>query len=144
MELRTEDSLGYQVNLLARLFERALRERIAPHGVVPGQFPALLCLYEQDGLTQAELGSRVQIEQPTIAKTLQRMERDGLIRRAQHPDDRRRVRIHLTPQARALEPTLAAAAREINARATDGLTRDEAEQLIRTVTRIIANLGGPP
>jgi DNA-binding MarR family transcriptional regulator len=71
MELRTEDSLGYQVNLLARLFERALRERIAPHGVVPGQFPALLCLYEQDGLTQAELGSRVQIEQPTIAKTLQ-------------------------------------------------------------------------
>ena len=142
MELRREDSLGYQVNLLARLFERALRERIAPHGVVPGQFPALLCLYEQDGLTQAEIGGRVQIEQPTIANTLQRMERDGLIRRVADPDDRRRVRIHLTPQARALEPTLAAVAREINARATDGLTRAEAEHLMASVTRIIANLGG--
>jgi DNA-binding MarR family transcriptional regulator len=142
MELRREDSLGYQVNLLARLFERALRERIAQHGVVPGQFPALLCLYEQDGLTQAEIGGRVGIEQPTIAKTLQRMERDGLIRRVPDADDRRRVRIHLTQQARALEPTLAATAREINAHAIDGLTHAEAKQLMATVTRIIANLGG--
>jgi DNA-binding MarR family transcriptional regulator len=142
MELRREDSLGYQVNLLARLFERALRDRIAPHGVVPGQFPALLCLYEQDGLTQAEIGGRVQIEQPTIAKTLQRMERDGLIRRAPDPDDRRRVRIHLTPRAHALEPTLAAAASAINARAIDGLTRAEAEHLLDTVRRIITNLDG--
>ena len=142
MELRRQDSLGYQVNLLARLFERALREQIAPQGVVPGQFPALLCLYEEDGLTQAELGARVQIEQPTIAKTLQRMERDGLVRRTPDPDDRRRARIHLTPKARALEPALAAAARGINARAVDGLTRDEAEQLMGIVARVIGNLGG--
>jgi DNA-binding MarR family transcriptional regulator len=142
MELRRETSLGYQVNLLARLFERALRERISRHGVVPGQFPALLCLYEQDALTQAEIGSLVQIEQPTIAKTLQRMERDGLIRRAPDPDDRRRVRIHLTPRARALEPTLAAAAREINARAVDGLAPAEQQDLIDTITHVIANLGG--
>jgi DNA-binding MarR family transcriptional regulator len=142
MELRREDSLGYQVHHLARLLERALREQIAKHGVVPGQFPALLCLYEEDGLTQAEIGSRVQIEQPTIAKTLQRMERDGLVRRAPDPDDRRRVRIYLTQQARALEPTLASAARAINARATEGLTGAEAEQLMATVARLIANLGG--
>jgi DNA-binding MarR family transcriptional regulator len=142
VELRKEASLGYQVNVLARLLERALRERIARHGVVPGQFPALLCLYEQDGLTQAEIGSRVQIEQPTIAKTLQRMERDGLIRRTPDPDDARRVRIHLTPRAQALESTLATAAREINARAVDGLARAEADHLMDTVDRAIANLGG--
>jgi DNA-binding MarR family transcriptional regulator len=142
MELRKETSLGYQVNVLARLFERALRERIAPHGVVPGQFPALLCLYEEDGLTQAEIGTRVQIEQPTIAKTLQRMERDGLIRREPDPDDRRRVRIHLTPPARTLEPTLAATAREINASAVDGFGAAEATHLLDSVTRMIANLSG--
>jgi DNA-binding MarR family transcriptional regulator len=142
MELRRQDSLGYQVNVLARLLERALREQIARHGVVPGQFPALLCLYEEDGLTQAEIGSRVQIEQPTIAKTLQRMERDGLIRRAPDHADRRRVRIHLTARARALESMLAAAAREINTRAVDGLAPAEVEQLMDTITRVIANLAG--
>ena len=63
-------SLGYQVNLLARLFEQALRRRIVVHGVVPGQFPALMALYEQDGRTQAELCRLVRIEQPTMANTL--------------------------------------------------------------------------
>ena len=40
--LRPASSAGYQVNRLARLFEAALRQRIAAHGVVPGQQCALL------------------------------------------------------------------------------------------------------
>ena len=50
--LRPASSVGYQVNRLARLFEVALRNRIAAYGVVPGQFPALLALYERDRQTQ--------------------------------------------------------------------------------------------
>jgi len=52
MPLRPASSVGYQVNRLARLFEAALRQNIAAYGVVPGQFPALLALYERDGRTQ--------------------------------------------------------------------------------------------
>ena len=118
MTLAPEQSLGYQINLLARLFEHALRHRIAPYGVVPGQFPALLCLYAQDGLTQTELARRVSIEQPTMANTLARMQRDGLIHRVRDPDDGRSARIHLTERAKALERPLTDAAREINASAT--------------------------
>src|SRR5882757_4292236 len=78
-------SLGYQVNLLARLMEQALRRRIAVHGVVPGQFPALLALYEREGRTQSELCQLVRIEQSTMANTLNRMQRDGLVSRSPDP-----------------------------------------------------------
>ena len=140
VSLRRETSLGYQVNLLARLLEHALRDRIAAHGVVPGQFPALLTLYEQDGLTQAELCQRVSIEQPTMARTLQRMERDGLVRRRSDPRDRRRARFHLTPAARELERSLAAAGHEVNAAAVRGLTPAQVEVLMGTIGRVVANL----
>lgn len=140
MKLRRETSLGYQTNLLARLFEHALREAIAPHGVVPGQFPVLLSLYEHDGLTQAELCRQVRIEQPTMAKTLQRMERDGLIRRAPDPHDRRRIRIHLTTRARRLEKPLAAAGHHVIATAVHGLTPAQAATLLTTISHLIANL----
>jgi DNA-binding MarR family transcriptional regulator len=140
--MRKEQSLGYQVNLLARLLERALRDRIAAHGVVPGQFPALLSLFEEDGLTQAQLAALVQIEQPTIAKTLQRMERDGLIERTPDPDDGRRVRVFLTSRARALERDLKLAAREINERAVIGLTPARQELLAEMIKVVIANLSG--
>jgi DNA-binding MarR family transcriptional regulator len=133
-------SLGYQVNHLGRLLAQALRDRIAGLGVVPGQFAQLLALYEQDGLTQAELCQRVRIEQPTMANTLNRMERDALIRRVPDPNDGRRARVMLTPRARRLQPTLAAAARSVNADATRGLNDHEVDACMATLARMIDNL----
>jgi DNA-binding MarR family transcriptional regulator len=138
--LPPESSLGYLVNHLARLLAQALRERIEPHGVVPGQFAQLLALYESDGLTQAQLCTRVQIEQPTMANTLARMERDGLITRTPDPADQRRSLVRLTQRARRLEPDLVAAARTVNTLATQGLTDDQITTFHTALRAAIANL----
>jgi DNA-binding MarR family transcriptional regulator len=119
--LRPASSLGYQVNRLARLFEVALRDRIAAYGVVPGQFPALLALYERDEQTQRELCEVANVDQSTMAKTLARMRRDGLVRDEPDPADGRRIRYQLTLRARALEADLAAAGHEVIAVATRGI-----------------------
>jgi DNA-binding MarR family transcriptional regulator len=107
---------------------------------VPGQFAQLLALYEADGLTQSELSHRVRIEQPTMAVTLKRMERDGLVERVPDPSDGRRARVMLTERARRLEKDLTTAAREVNAIAVEGLTPAEADAFMRTLDRLIANL----
>jgi DNA-binding MarR family transcriptional regulator len=132
--------LGYQINHLARLLEQGLRVRIDGHGVVPGQFAQLLALYEEEPLTQRELCERVQIEQPTMAYTLQRMQRDGLIERVADPEDGRRARITLTDHARELRDVLMASARDVNAAATRGLTETEVAILMSAVERMIQNL----
>ena len=133
-------SLGYQVNHLARLLAQALRHRIEEVGVVPGQFAQLLALYEQDGLTQSELSRRVRIEQPTMAMTLKRMERDGLVERVPDPSDRRQALVLLTERAHRLEGDLTDAARATNAEAVDGLSAAEISAFMRTLDRLIANL----
>jgi DNA-binding MarR family transcriptional regulator len=133
-------SLGYQVNHLGRLLAQALRTRIAADRVVPGQFAQLLALYEEDGLTQNQLCERVRIDQSTMAHTLQRMERDGLIQRTPDPADRRRALITLTDRARQIETRLVDAARQVNAAATRGLTDDEVASCLRTLSRMIDNL----
>jgi DNA-binding MarR family transcriptional regulator len=135
-----QQSLGYQVNHLARLLAQALAARIAPYGVVPGQFAQLLALFEQDGLTQRELCDRVQIEQATMAKTLQRMQRDGLVSVVPDPEDRRRIRVYVTDRAREIEADLVAAARSVNASATDGLTEADAVGYLDLTARLIHNL----
>ncbi|HEX8933032.1 MAG TPA: MarR family winged helix-turn-helix transcriptional regulator [Pseudonocardiaceae bacterium] len=133
-------SLGYQVNYLARLLAHALRERIESLGVVPGQFAQLLALYEQDGLTQAELCAQVEIEQPTMAKTLSRMQRDGLIDRVPDPADGRRSLVMLTPRARELEHELVSAAHAVNAAAIQGLDEQAVVMFMATLTTIIDNI----
>lgn len=138
--VRREESLGYMVNHLARRLARALHERIATLGVVPGQFAQLLALYEHDGITQQELCEIVGIEQPTMANTLGRMERDGLVDRRPHPGDGRKQLIYLTDKARALEDPLTEAAESVNTLATAGLSKAESSTLMRLIATVRANL----
>ena len=138
--LNRRTSLGYQVNYFARLLANTLRNRIELLGVVPGQFAQLLTLYEEEGLTQRELCERVGIEQPTMANTLQRMERDGLIKRVPDPTDGRRARVMLTSQARRKEADLIEAAHDANALATAGLDQSEISAFMHTLAKMIENL----
>jgi len=138
--LRPASSVGYQVNRLARLFEAALRQRIAAHGVVPGQFPALLALFEHDGRTQRELCDIASVDQSTMAKTLARMGRDGLVRAQPDPRDGRCTRYHLTPSARALEADLSAAGHDVIAQATHGIPAARLAAFDLTLADMATNL----
>lgn len=138
MALWKNESLGYLVNHMARLLERGLSRRIKPLGLTTGTFPALLELWEQDGLTQKQLVERLDIEQPTLANTLARMERDGLILRKQDPDDLRSRRIWLTEYAISLREPALAEARAENASALAALTDDEQALFLALCHTVIA------
>lgn len=112
-------------------------------GVVPGQFGQMLVLFEREGITQQELSEIVGIEQPTMARTLARMERDGLIERRPHPTDGRSQTIFLTAKARALQPRLFAAAKSVNTRATAGFSEFERSMLLELLGAVRANLDDP-
>ena len=102
----------------------------------------LLELWEEDGRTQKDLVRRLDIEQATMANTLKRMERDGLIIRQENPKDRRAQLIRLTEKARALQDDATAAANAVNAIALGGLSEDERRVFIRMMTRVIGALSG--
>lgn len=137
MKFSKDRSAGYLVNHLARVFERALAASIRPLGLTPGTFPALLELWEGDGLTQKDLVERLDIEQATMANTLVRMERDGLIRREPDETDGRVQRILLTDQARRLRGPAIKAATSVNAEKLAGLSNEEQNMLIALMQKVI-------
>ncbi|MDG2244581.1 MAG: MarR family transcriptional regulator [Rhodospirillaceae bacterium] len=143
MAIRRQDALGYQIGLLGRLFDRALESELTAFGVLPGQFPALVMLYQKDGLTQADLCQRINVEQPTMANTLNRMERDGLVQRVADPDDKRRTRIHLTDRAKEFKTELMIKARQVPAQAMTGMNTTDQDRVFHLIGQMIDNLGPP-
>lgn len=135
-----DQSAGYVVNHMARLFAAALTERVQPLGLSTGQFPILLALWAEEGLTQKQLVERLDLEQATIANTLNRMERDGLIVRKAHPADGRSQSIHLTRKARALEAPATQAAQEVNEAALRTLSPSAQRAFMDTMAKVIAAL----
>ncbi|MCJ2082103.1 MarR family winged helix-turn-helix transcriptional regulator [Methylobacterium sp. J-090] len=133
-------SAGYLANQMARLFAQALAEAIRPMGLAPAQFMVLLELWREEGLAQTDLVARADVEQATMASTLARMERDGLILRTPHPEDSRAQVIRLTPRARSLEADAVAAARAVNGRALAGFGEAEAALFLAQMRRVVVGL----
>ena len=140
MEFDRMNSVGYLVNNLARLLVEVLRKRIAPLGIVPGQFPTLLALWEKDCLTQKELLALVDIEQATLANTLTRMERDGLIIRKEHPADARARTIHLTEQGHSIRDEAYQTAMQINEEVLADLSDEETQEFLDYMRRVIGRI----
>lgn len=140
MKFQKERSAGFLANHMARLFANGLQQRIRPLGLAPAQFMTLLALWEEDGLTQRDLVQRLDVEQATMANTLIRMERDGLIERRSHPGDGRSQSIHLTAKAVALREPATQAARSQNEAALTGFSEGERRMFLDLMRRAIASM----
>lgn len=133
-----EQSAGYLTNHIARLYALLLTNALNPLGITPGVFPILLALWETDGLTQQQLVEMGDLKQATIANTLARMERDGLISREQHPEDARIRLIYLTDTAKNLETAATHAAKQVNQQTLSVLNDAEQNLFLTMLQRIIA------
>jgi DNA-binding MarR family transcriptional regulator len=140
MTFKKDSSAGYLANHMARLFAVGLHRRIKPLGLATGQFPALLALWSKEGQTQKELVQALDIEQATLANTLARMERDGLIHRRASEEDGRVQQIFLTDKTKALQTEAVAAARSQNMAALADFTDEEIKQFLDFMRRAIASM----
>lgn len=133
-----ETSAGYLTNWAARLFARAIERRLA--GGNSGPMPVFFALQAGGAMTQKELAQLAAVEQPTMANTLNRMERDGLVLRTPDPNDRRSARVSLTPLGLERAKAAFVSAIEVNGIATDALQPEEREVFYGMMRRIIAAL----
>jgi DNA-binding MarR family transcriptional regulator len=133
-----ETSAGYLTNWAARLFAKAIERRL--EGGNSGPMPVFFALQDGRAMTQKALAQMAAVEQPTMANTLARMERDGLVRRTPDPNDRRSAQVSLTPLGLERAKAAFVSAVEVNQLATAALTPDERPLFYDMLHRIIATL----
>jgi DNA-binding MarR family transcriptional regulator len=142
--LSPEETIGFLLWDATRAFTSEFSTRIARHGVSFGLWPFLRELWEEDGLTQSELSRRVHMKGPTTVAAINRLERNGLVRRIQNKKDGRKINVFLTDKGRR---TYDVAMPEVEAINRLGLVRiGEREQghLKQMLKRIRGNLRVEP
>jgi DNA-binding MarR family transcriptional regulator len=132
-----KETLFHVASLLTRQLQNGLREALAPFGLHPAQFTALSEIGQREGLTQAELVQRLDLEQPGVARTLSGLEAEGWIERSSLGKGRAQG-LYLSEKARAVLPGAAAAAAEADRQALHSLSRTEAALLIDGLQELAA------
>jgi MarR family transcriptional regulator, organic hydroperoxide resistance regulator len=80
---------GRLLSTAARLVEHAWAEALEKQGLTHAGLIALHLL-ESGALSQTELAKRARVENQTMSRTIERLEREGFVTRASDPTDRRR------------------------------------------------------
>lgn len=123
---------------------RLILSEAAALGLSPGQPKVLECLLQYGESNQKAIADRCEIEQATAGSILSRMERDGMIVRAQRDGNRRSLYVTLTPKGESLARQMAEIFQRVDALAAAGLSPDEQVQLqalLQTVYATVSAVG---
>ncbi len=140
LEYDFENSAGFWIMTTAHDYERAFNDELAPEGITLRQCQVLGFLALAGPLAQNELAERMRIEPPTLVGILDRMERDGWIRRTACPGDRRRKLIQPQAAAKPVWERIVKVARRLRGKATRGMTAGEKVTLRRLLKLVQKNI----
>jgi DNA-binding MarR family transcriptional regulator len=139
-----EERMAHLVKDTTRGFSRSLQARLREHAVQYGHWTFLRILWQTDGLTQRQLSEQAGVAEPTTFSALKTMEALGYVTRQKLPDNRKQVRIFLTPKGTSLRALLVPAAVEVNRIALSGISADDIAATRRTLLAMMENLAGDP
>src|SRR5579871_4301521 len=93
-----DDPLGKRLTFLGRAIRDEFSARLAEYGCTISTWAVLSHVHANPGLSQAQLAAVIGIEGPTLARHLDRLSLEGLVARSRDAQDRRIVRVALTPK----------------------------------------------
>lgn len=133
-------SLGYLLHWAARLSARLIDREIAVLGVSPGQLTVFFALGDGRSMTTTALARAAGIEQPTMTRTLARMEKLGLVSRSRHETDARSALFTLTEEALRKAVTVDEAVRRTNASILDGLEAGDRDAFLEQLRTTVLHM----
>ncbi len=83
---------------------------LKPHGVTFARFEVLMLLsFSRAGrLPLSKIGQRLQVHPASVTNAIDRLEADGMVRRVEHPSDKRTTLAAMTPAGRRVAARAAA------------------------------------
>jgi DNA-binding MarR family transcriptional regulator len=135
-----QDTVGFRLTLVTRMRRNLIASMLERSGLYVGQDLIMVQLWREEGLTQSQLAEGAGVDVSTMTKTLQRLERHGLVHRRQDSEDMRVWRVFLTEQGRTLESSVTEGWLEAEQQTFQGFTSEDYEHFVALLRRIEKNL----
>lgn len=120
-----------------QIIQSAVDGALKPHGLTFARYEALVLLTfaRRSSLPMRVMGERLQLHPTSVTNIVDRLERDGLVKRVPHPTDRRTTLVEITEEGRARHADATKAVTGIDFGLV-GLTPNQTTQLIELLTKI--------
>jgi len=134
-----DESVGWLMKRALVSIAQAADRRLEPKGITHAQWAALFMLDRCRASTVAELARETQSDPGAMTRLLDRLEAKGFCRRQRSTDDRRVVRIELTPEGEVAAHEVPIVLAQVLNEHLAGFSKPEWAQLKDMLRRMVAN-----
>jgi DNA-binding MarR family transcriptional regulator len=134
----SEFPINASVFALIRMHRSMASDLLRKIGLFPGQELLLMRLWNTDNQTQKALVDSLGINHATVTKSIQRLEKAGLLIKRSSAEDKRVTLVSLTPAGTKLKKEVFSVWRTLENSIAKGLTEEEKKsflELVRKITR---------
>ncbi len=137
-----DNSTGFILNQAANSLKKELNQefRKAGYDITTEQWAILNRLWEKDGVSLNDLAENTFKDNASITRTIDLMEKKGLVERRNDPDDRRSRLVFLHEEGRKHREGLIECARKVLTKATLGMSGREVQLLAELGKQVVKNL----
>lgn len=130
-----EKLLFHELHQKSRLSIKEVNEALKKFELYSSQWSILFCLKQFGAMTQKEIWRYLNVEAPTVTRTISRLEESGWIVRKEGADKRERI-VELSPFAVQQVPEIEKRIRNVEEDLVSGLTDEEQHQLLVLLKKI--------
>lgn len=141
MDKELDTSFGFVIHDVTRLLRWEFDRQAHALGLTRAQWSVLAHLQRQQGVQQKDLARTMDIKPITLARHLDRLEKDGWLRREDDTSDRRAKRLYLTDKAAPMIRALKNVGKKVRSHALQGISDKDLAHFMDTLFRIRGNLG---
>ena len=136
-----DENVGWLMKRALLSIAQAADHRLEPKGITHAQWAPLFMLQRCRASTVAELARETQSDPGAMTRLLDRLEAKGFCRRQRSTDDRRVVRIEITPEGEAAAGEVPTVLAQVLNEHLAGFSKAEWAQLKDMLKRMVANGG---
>jgi DNA-binding MarR family transcriptional regulator len=133
-----EESVGYLMKRIMLSVVHQVDRRLDVHELTSAQWGPLMRLRTTGGSTVAELARWLQVDAGAMTRLLDRLEKKGLCKRVRSTEDRRVVKVELTPEGTAAIQEVPAVLAEVMNAHLAGFSKTEWQALKTYLQRMLA------
>lgn len=130
----------FNMRAAMKKIDKSLSTRLDDYGISIPQSFILFCLGEEDGITLKDIGHRTFIDSSSMTVLVDKLEKDGLVKRCLDSQDRRAIRVFITDKGRGIAEQIMEVEYEFNSTLYDLLGEGNQKEFIHAVNNIVNGL----
>ena len=141
-DFNIENSINHTIVYASILLRRQLFSLFKKNNIeiTPEQWVVLYYLWLQDGLSLGELARKTKKDNANITRIVNRMEKQGLLRKNNKNKDKRFFYIYLTKEANNIKSSVFESILVSTEICSKGLNENEKETFLYVLNKIISNM----